>query len=186
MADGALQPPSPPLPEEEHFEIRLSFDRADAALFEREYAVRRQDWLGFVIIGGAVCILVGAIGYSGVLSRWLGVESWWWLVGGAVASVGVWVFAHTVPLVVRVLRGADEPIQTDGWTLVTTTGGLWFESPGDARVRPWTDFKEMIVSDTAIYLGLEARRAIMLPARVFDDRNDFHTFASVMAKYARI
>jgi hypothetical protein len=76
-------------------------------------------------------------------------------------------------------------VDTNGWLVMTTVDGLWIAAstvPG--QIHPWTALKNMIISDVAIYLEVVGVGAIMLPNRVIGDRNDFHTFASVMAKYA--
>jgi hypothetical protein len=77
VSDGAVKPPSPPLPEEERFEVILSLDKDDRTLFDREYAHRNEGCLpllGLLIAGlGATWAgfaLVPAFGRS------LGFQEW--------------------------------------------------------------------------------------------------------------
>ena len=190
MSGGAPQPPSPPLPEDEHFEIALSLTQDDIALFKREYVARRDGCLApFLVLAGLL-----AIGAAAAISIPVIIAS----IGAAVTWIEQIVLAACAAgLVVLAVRCVDSwlgkrfgwrdtPLDTNACLLVTTTGGLWFQSVTEARLHSWSAFKEMIVSDHAIYLGLDRKKTAILPQRVFGDRNDFLTFASVMAKYAHI
>jgi hypothetical protein len=109
------------------------------------------------------------------------------LVLGACTAVLIGVaLAYVGQPIGKALGWRDTALDTNGWLLVTTVDGLWLQCAASARMQPWAGLKEMIVSEGAIYLGLERREAMMLPRRVFGDRNDFYTFGSVVAKYAGI
>lgn len=187
MSDGEQQPPSPPLPEEEHFQIALSLDKDDRDLFRREYAMPRVG-CGVMLLIVGISVVIGVALFIGVaaLLRAQGGDGGFvpFLIALAVMVAITQACRHLVIYFGR-HPGA---IDTDGWLLITTSDGLWLQTRtrSAARVHPWSAFTRMIVSDAAIYLGLDGKRVIMLPARVVGDRNDFYTFVSVMAKYAGV
>lgn len=186
MSGGASEPP---LPEEEHFEIALSLEQGERALFEREYARRNEGYLhllGLLIV--LVAVIVTAFTVAPAFVQSLGFRRWEaQVIALAVLALAV-VAINFLYGVISVHAGWRlRVVDTNGWFMMTTVDGLWVEAPTvPDRLHPWAAFKSMIVSDTAIYLSVAGIGAIMLPNRVIGDRNDFHTFASVMAKYARL
>lgn len=185
MSGGAAQ--SPQLLDDEHFDLALSLEPQDFAQFEREYFGRQRSTIPTVLIAPGIvalclfCILVGfALGRTppGELPK-LGVA-----VASGFAVLGI---AYALGwLTTQVPESLRRPIDTNGWRLITTIDGPLLESLASSQVWRWSELREMIVSEDAIYLALSSHRAIMLPRRVFADREDFVVFRSVVAKYARI
>lgn len=173
MSDGALEPPPLSLPEEEQFELRLALTPDDRRRFVAQYGRRRFDVLD---------------PFAAVVASFAAGIALWFLAGvGPLAAFAVSIVLSVSGVVLIEWIGVrDVALDSDGWLVQTAHDGLHVTATGGLQRYPWNDFKEMIVSDDAIYLGLEARRALMLPHRVFADRNDFYTFASVVAKYSRI
>lgn len=190
MADGAPEPPSPPLPEEEHFELVLALDKNDRTLFDRQYARRKEGCLPLMglLIANLTAIWV-CFALAPAFLRSLGLQAWQ---AQIIALLPVPVAVVALEFLYRILsvrfgwrlRGVD----TNGWFVMTTVDGLWIARQPKAphHLHPWATFKNLIIGEVAIYLDAEGVGSIMLPARSIGDRNDFHTFASVMAKYARL
>ena len=185
MSDGAAQLLQ--LPNDERFDLALSLEPQDFVQFEREYFGRHHSAMPSVLIVPgilALCLLCIVVGFAlgrappGELLR-LGVVA---LSGFAVVGI-----AHALGwLTTKVPESLRRPIDTGGWHVVTTIDGLLLESLASSQVWRWSELKGMIVSEDAIYLALSTHRAIMLPRRVFADREDFVAFRSVIAKYAQI
>jgi hypothetical protein len=186
MHDGAQQPPSSPLPEEEHFEIVLALEPGDRELFMRERGREGSGCLSVVLaLVGVYVVLVVVFDLAPFIARSYGFEFPRYA-HSLVLTVGlVVVVAVSWRLAARLTQGKGVR-DTDGWFLATMTDGLLIRTRREESVHPWASFTSMIVSDSAIYLDLKGEGTLMLPARVVGDRNDFYTFVSVMAKYAGV
>lgn len=188
MSGGASEPP-PPLPEEEHFEIVLSLEQRERILFDREYARRNEGCLPLLgLFVALVAVILTAFVVAPEFLQSFGFRR-------SEAQIIALVALALVVVAINLAYGAVSihagwrvrVVDTSGWFMVTTMDGLWVAAPAEPdRLHSWTAFKSMIISDTAIYLDVAGVGAIMLPSRVVGDRNDFHTFASVMAKYAHL